>query len=160
MSFLTLFFPVNGIAASLLYTLNFLTFKRTPHFEMAVYLSLSLTHRAGKSSPVDAMISACSVLFTLVLFSELNGRLVTVALPSSSAEDAAADRVGLDGVLDDDSMLKPAIIRPTYRRSLTLDDNVKDEESPQLVIISVSYRAITSLKLKKYMIDLFLSNVI
>ncbi|KAF6722431.1 Pro-MCH [Oryzias melastigma] len=82
------------------------------------------------------MMSACSVLFTLVLFSELNGRLVTVALPSSSAEDAAADRVGLDGVLDDDSMLKPAIIRPTYRRSLTLDDNVKDEESPQLVIIS------------------------
>ncbi|RVE56578.1 hypothetical protein OJAV_G00222390 [Oryzias javanicus] len=78
------------------------------------------------------MMSAGSVLFTLVLFSELNGRLVAVA----NAEGAAADQDGLDAVLDDDAMLKPAIIHPTYRRSLTLDDNAKDEESPQLVIIS------------------------
>ncbi|XP_004083313.1 pro-MCH 2-like [Oryzias latipes] len=79
------------------------------------------------------MMSAFSVLVTLVLFSELNSRLI--ALPSSKAEDAA-DQDGLDSVLDDESVMKAAMIRPTYRWSLMLDNNVKDEESPQLVVIS------------------------
>lgn len=82
------------------------------------------------------MMSAFSVLVTLVLFSELNSRLI--ALPSSKAEDAA-DQDGLDSVLDDESVMKAAMIRPTHRWSLMLDNNVKDEETPQLVVISVSY---------------------
>uniref|UniRef100_A0A3P9KH88 Uncharacterized protein n=1 Tax=Oryzias latipes TaxID=8090 RepID=A0A3P9KH88_ORYLA len=79
------------------------------------------------------MMSAFSVLVTLVLFSELNSHLI--ALPSSKAEDAA-DQDGLDSLLDDESVMKTAMIRPTYRWSLMLDNNVKDEEIPQLVVIS------------------------
>ncbi|XP_030006065.1 pro-MCH isoform X2 [Sphaeramia orbicularis] len=79
------------------------------------------------------MISVYSVLFTLVLFSELNNHLVTVAMPANKIE--ATDQDGLDLSLSDEPMTERALGSP--RRSLILDNNIRDEEgNPKVIFIA------------------------
>lgn len=82
------------------------------------------------------MISVHSVLYTLVLFSELGSIL---AMPATKVEDGVAE---LDAqlFLGDEPMTESAVVPPAYRRSFVLDTNVRDEEdgSHKIIIISVS----------------------
>ncbi|XP_017267034.1 pro-MCH [Kryptolebias marmoratus] len=82
------------------------------------------------------MMSAFSVLFAIVLFSELNGHTVTVAVLSTNAEDVVTDQDGLDSVLGDETMAEPVLVPTMYRRSVTLDNNMKEDRSPKVIIIS------------------------
>lgn len=82
------------------------------------------------------MISVCSFLYTLVLFSELSSHLVTVAMPATKVEDSATEQDGLGLILGDEPMTdRPAV----YRRSHVLDNSVTDEDGrPKIIIVSVS----------------------
>lgn len=87
---------------------------------------------------VDTMISIYSVLFTLVLFSELN-HLVTVAMPASKMEDGVTEQDGLGLILGDKPMTEHAVVPPMYRRHLVLDNNISDDDgNPKVIIVSVS----------------------
>ncbi|XP_078098927.1 pro-MCH [Sander vitreus] len=81
------------------------------------------------------MISVYSVLYTLVLFSELSSHLVTVAMPATKGEDGVTEQDGL--FLGDESMTEPAGVPLSYRRNLMLDTNAMDEDgSPKIIIVS------------------------
>ncbi|XP_028426288.1 pro-MCH [Perca flavescens] len=81
------------------------------------------------------MISVYSVLYTLVLFSELSSHLVTVAMPATKGEDGVTEQDGL--FLGDESMTAPAGVPLSYRRNLMLDTNAMDEDgSPKIIIVS------------------------
>uniref|UniRef100_A0A3Q1EDI6 Pro-MCH 2-like n=1 Tax=Acanthochromis polyacanthus TaxID=80966 RepID=A0A3Q1EDI6_9TELE len=83
------------------------------------------------------MISVRSVLFTLVLFSELSGNMVTVAMPAAKLEVGETEQEGLDLIRGDEPMVEPVVFPPVYRRSLLLDNTIRDEdESPKALIIS------------------------
>ena len=85
------------------------------------------------------MISVASLVFTLVLFSELNSRLVTVASPTTKVEDGVIEQDGLSSLLGDDPMIEQVMVPPVYRGSLMLDNSIRDEEgNPKILIISVS----------------------
>ena len=87
---------------------------------------------------IDTMISIYSVLFTLVLFSELN-HLVTVAMPASKMEDGVTEQDGLGLILGDKPMTEHAVVPPMYRRHLVLDNNISDDDgNPKIIIVSVS----------------------
>ncbi|XP_041832838.1 pro-MCH [Melanotaenia boesemani] len=81
------------------------------------------------------MISTYSILFTLVLCSELNSHLVTVAMPSAKIEDDTTDQEGFDSIVGEESMTEPAVVPPVYRRSFTLDNNMRDDGTPKIVIL-------------------------
>lgn len=84
------------------------------------------------------MISASSVLFTLVLFSELSSRLATVASPVTKVEDGEMEQDGLGSLLDDDSLSEHGVVPPLYRRNLVLDNNISDEDgNPRIIFVSV-----------------------
>ncbi|XP_042258609.1 pro-MCH isoform X1 [Thunnus maccoyii] len=86
---------------------------------------------------VDTMISIYSVLFTLVLFSELSSHLVTVAMPASKIEDGETEQDGLGSLLGDGPMTEQAVVPPMYRRSLVLDSNIRDDDgNPKIIIVS------------------------
>uniref|UniRef100_A0A3Q3EZD6 Pro-melanin concentrating hormone n=1 Tax=Labrus bergylta TaxID=56723 RepID=A0A3Q3EZD6_9LABR len=69
------------------------------------------------------MISLYSLLYTLVLFSELSGLSVT-----------AQDGLGL--LLRDEPMAERGVVPQVYRRSVQ-DNNVEDEEeSPRIIFVS------------------------
>ncbi|XP_038595065.1 pro-MCH [Micropterus salmoides] len=83
------------------------------------------------------MMSVCSVLYTLVLFSELSSHLVTVAMPATKVEDGITEQDGLGLFLGDEPMTEPAVVPPVYRRNRVLDNNVNDEDgSPKMIIVS------------------------
>lgn len=80
-------------------------------------------------------MSVFSVLFTLVLFSELSSRWVTTAMPTSKADDRVEDRLGL--LLSDEPISEPASVM--HRRSIELDSNIRDDNgSPQIIVLTVS----------------------
>uniref|UniRef100_A0A3B5M4C5 Melanin-concentrating hormone n=1 Tax=Xiphophorus couchianus TaxID=32473 RepID=A0A3B5M4C5_9TELE len=66
-----------------------------------------------------------SFLLALMLFSEMNSHLVTVAIPSTTVEDGAAEQEGLDSFLGDDDMTEHAMVPLMYKRSLTYDGTSK-----------------------------------
>uniref|UniRef100_A0A3B3UY51 Pro-melanin concentrating hormone n=2 Tax=Poecilia TaxID=8080 RepID=A0A3B3UY51_9TELE len=70
-------------------------------------------------------MSVYSLLFALMLFSEMNSNLVTVAIPSTTVEDGAAEQEGLDTFLSDDDVTEHAAVPLMYRRSLTNDGTSK-----------------------------------
>ncbi|XP_067346233.1 pro-MCH [Channa argus] len=76
-----------------------------------------------------------SVLFSLVLFSELNRHLVTVAMPATKLEDGSSDQGVVGLLLRDEVMSERAVVPPLYRQSLVLD-NVKDEDGSPKIIVS------------------------
>lgn len=83
------------------------------------------------------MISVYSVLYTLVLFSELSSHSVTVAMPAAMEENGVTEQDG--PFLGDDPMTEPAVVPPAYRRNLVMDTNVRDEDgNPRVIIVSVS----------------------
>nr|AHB33368.1 prepromelanin concentrating hormone 2 [Platichthys stellatus] len=83
------------------------------------------------------MISVSSVVFTLVLFSELNSPLVTVASPTTKGEDGVIEQDGLSSFLGDEPMMEQAMVPPVYRGSLMLDNSIRDEEgNPKIFILS------------------------
>lgn len=84
------------------------------------------------------MISVCSFLYTLVLFSELSSHLVTVAMPATKVEDSVTEQDGLSLILGDEPMTEPAVVPPVYRRSHVLDNSMRDEDGRPKVIVSVS----------------------
>lgn len=91
------------------------------------------------STTVDTMISIYSVLFTLVLFSELSSHLVTVAMPAGKMEDGVIEQDGLGLLLGDKPMAEPAVVPSMYRRSLVLDNTISDDDrKPKIIIVSVS----------------------
>lgn len=99
------------------------------------------------------MMSVYSVLYTLVLFSELSSHLVTVAMPATKVEDAITEQDGLGLLLGDEPMTDAAMVPPVYRRS-RLMDNARDEDGIPKIIISVSFtlqlfKTFLSLKLFK-----------
>lgn len=88
---------------------------------------------------LDTMISIYSLLFVLVLFSELNSHSVTVAMPAAKAEDGVEEQEGLAAILGDESLTEPAVVPSIYRRNLVLDTNTRAEDrSPKIIVISVS----------------------
>ncbi|XP_051248920.1 pro-MCH [Dicentrarchus labrax] len=82
------------------------------------------------------MISVYSVLYTLVLFSELSSHLVTVAMPASQVEDSVPEQEGLGLLLGDQPMTEPALIPSVYRRSRVMDDNSEEDGNPKIIIVS------------------------
>ncbi|XP_028255837.1 pro-MCH [Parambassis ranga] len=83
------------------------------------------------------MISIYSLLFALVLFSELNSHSATVAMPAAKAEDGVAEQEGLTSILGDESLTEPAVVPSVYRRNLVVDTNTRDEDrSPKIIVIS------------------------
>nr|BBO15486.1 melanin concentrating hormone 2 [Pseudopleuronectes yokohamae] len=83
------------------------------------------------------MISVSSIVFTLVLFSELNSPLVTVASPTTKGEDGVIEQDGLSSFLGDEPMMEQAMVPPVYRGSLLLDNSIRDEEgNPKIFIFS------------------------
>lgn len=76
----------------------------------------------------DTMISAGSFLYTLVLFSGLSSRSVTVAMPAANIEDE-----GLGLLLGDE----PAAVPPVYRRMDVQDSSPRDGRS-KIIVVSVS----------------------
>uniref|UniRef100_A0A096M3M8 Uncharacterized protein n=1 Tax=Poecilia formosa TaxID=48698 RepID=A0A096M3M8_POEFO len=55
----------------------------------------------------------------------MNSNLVTVAIPSTTVEDGAAEQEGLDTFLSDDDVTEHAAVPLMYRRSLTNDGTSK-----------------------------------
>ncbi|XP_059182066.1 pro-MCH [Centropristis striata] len=81
------------------------------------------------------MISVYSVLYTLVLFSELNRHLVTVALPATKVEDGATEQDGQ--FLGYEPMNELDVGPPSYRRNLVMDAIDRDEDgNPKILIVS------------------------
>lgn len=74
------------------------------------------------------MISASCFLYTLVLFSGLSSRSVTVAMPAANIEDE-----GLGPLLGDE----PAAVPPVYRRMDVQDSSPRDGR-PKIIVVSVS----------------------
>lgn len=74
------------------------------------------------------MISASSFLYTLVLFSGLSSRSVTVAMPAAKIEDE-----GLGLLLGDE----PAVVPPVYRRMDVQGSSPRDGRS-KIIVVSVS----------------------
>ncbi|CAG5927380.1 unnamed protein product [Menidia menidia] len=81
------------------------------------------------------MISVYSVVVTLVLFSELGSRLVTVAMPSTKADDGAAEQDSVDSILADVPVSELAAVPQVYRRTLALDTNGRDDGTPKIVVL-------------------------
>lgn len=92
---------------------------------------------------VDTMLSVYSVLFTLMLFSELSSHLVTVAMPATKIEDSLTEQDALGSFLGDELMSEPVVVAPLHRQSLLLD-NVGDEDGNSKIIVSVSNSVIVS----------------
>lgn len=85
------------------------------------------------------MMSIYSVLYTLVLFSELSSHLVTVAMPANKVGDGIIEQDARGLLLEDEPMLEPVVVPPVYRRNFVLDNNVSNEDgSPEIIIVSVS----------------------
>ncbi|XP_071357892.1 pro-MCH [Trachinotus anak] len=83
------------------------------------------------------MISVYSVLFTLVLFSELSSHIVTAAIPAPKVEDGEIEQGGLGSLLGDESMSDHAVVPPMYRRHFVLDNNDRDEDgNPKVIMVS------------------------
>ncbi|XP_054480947.1 pro-MCH [Anoplopoma fimbria] len=81
------------------------------------------------------MISVYSVLYTLVLFSELSSHSVTVAMPASKVEDGVPEQDGL--FLGVEPVAEPAVVPSAYRRNLVMDTNARDEDGgPRIIIVS------------------------
>ncbi|XP_071384419.1 pro-MCH [Centroberyx affinis] len=81
------------------------------------------------------MLSVYSVVFTLVLFSELSGH--SVAVPASKLEDGRTEQEGLGLFVADEAMTQPAAGPALYRRSLIVDNKVRDEDgNPKIIILS------------------------
>lgn len=74
------------------------------------------------------MISACSFLHALVLFSALSSHWVTVAMPPAQVEDE-----GLGLALGDE----PALVPPIYGRMDDPDSSPRDRRS-KVIVVSVS----------------------
>ncbi|XP_037552125.1 pro-MCH [Nematolebias whitei] len=81
------------------------------------------------------MMSVFSVLFTLVFFSGLNSHSVTVAKLSSKA-DVSTDQEGLDSIIGDETMAESLLVPTMYRQSVMLDNNMKEDRTPKIFIIS------------------------
>lgn len=85
-------------------------------------------------------MSVFSVLLTIVLFSGLNSHSVTVAKLSTKAEDVSTDQEGLDSILSDETMAESLLVPTMYRQSVMLDNNMKEDRTPKVIIISVSLK--------------------
>lgn len=82
-------------------------------------------------------MSVFSVLVTLVLFSELSSRWVTVATPAKTIEDNRTEQDGLGLMLNDKPISEPAFSFLTQRRSIGLDNNIRDDKgTPQIIVLS------------------------
>ncbi|KAM9846073.1 pro-MCH [Aulostomus maculatus] len=76
------------------------------------------------------MFSIYSVLFTLVVFSEMSGHVVPVAVPANKLEDDILEQEDQTSMQGDEPMTERA------RRSLVLD-NVRDEDGvPKIIVVS------------------------
>lgn len=90
------------------------------------------------------MVSVYTVLYALLLFSELSSHLVAVAMPAYKVEDGVNEQDGLGLMAGDEPMTEPVVVPamvppPVYRRNHVLDNNVRDEDgSPKIYILSVS----------------------
>lgn len=89
------------------------------------------------------MVSVYTILYALLLFSELSSHLVAVAMPAYKVEDGVNEQDGLGLMAGDEPMTEPvvvpAMVPPVYRRNHVLDNNVRDEDgSPKIYILSVS----------------------
>ncbi|XP_029351550.1 pro-MCH [Echeneis naucrates] len=71
------------------------------------------------------MTSVYSVLFTLVLFSELSSHVATAG---------AIERDGLGSLLGDQPMTEHATVPLTYRRRLVMNDNRDDDGNPKIIV--------------------------
>lgn len=74
------------------------------------------------------MISASCFLYTLVLFSGLSSRSLTIAMPAAKIEDE-----GLGLPLG----MEPAVVPPIYRRMDVQDSSSRDGRS-KIIVVSVS----------------------
>uniref|UniRef100_A0A3Q2E8Y8 Pro-melanin concentrating hormone n=1 Tax=Cyprinodon variegatus TaxID=28743 RepID=A0A3Q2E8Y8_CYPVA len=62
-------------------------------------------------------MSVYSLLFAIMLFSEMSSHLITVAMPAAAAEE----QEGLGSILAEEDMTERAAVPQTYRRSLPND---------------------------------------
>ncbi|XP_036977038.1 pro-MCH [Acanthopagrus latus] len=87
------------------------------------------------------MVSVYTVLYVLLLFSELSSHLVTEAMPAYKVEDGVNEQDGLGLMAGDEPMTEPAVVPaavpPVYRRNHVTDNNARDEDgSPKIYILS------------------------
>ncbi|XP_058481183.1 pro-MCH [Solea solea] len=80
------------------------------------------------------MISTYSVLFALVLFSELSSHLVAEALPATKVEDAM-EQESLTSLLGDEVLTEHAMVSPVYRQSFMMD-NRDEDGNPNVIVFS------------------------
>lgn len=83
------------------------------------------------------MISVYSVVFTLMLFSELSRRSVTIAMPATETGDILTEQGALGALLGDELMSEPVVVPPLHRQSLLMD-SVRDEDWNPKTVVSVS----------------------
>lgn len=85
------------------------------------------------------MISLCSFLYSLMLFSELSSHLVTATIPIK-AEDSIIEQDGLGLILEDEpTVAEPAAVPPVYRRSQVPDNSMRDGgRRSKVIVVSVS----------------------
>uniref|UniRef100_A0A8C6PUJ1 Secreted protein n=1 Tax=Nothobranchius furzeri TaxID=105023 RepID=A0A8C6PUJ1_NOTFU len=81
------------------------------------------------------MMSVCSILLAVAVFSELNRLSVIMAVPSAKVEDGAPEQEVMDQILGDETLTEPAVGPSMYRRSLMLDNSMKDDGIPKVIII-------------------------
>lgn len=86
------------------------------------------------------MISLCSFLYSLMLFSELSSHLVTATVPSIKAEDSITEQDGLGLILEDEPIVaEPAAVPSVYRRSQVPDISMRDGgRGSKVIVVSVS----------------------
>ncbi|KAJ0057029.1 hypothetical protein NL108_000862 [Boleophthalmus pectinirostris] len=85
-------------------------------------------------------MSLFSVLFTLVLFSELSSQWVAIASPASNAGDSTNEQEALDLMLNDQTISEPALAFLMHRSSTGLGTNIRDDKgTPQVNMLSDMY---------------------
>ncbi|XP_026182236.1 pro-MCH [Mastacembelus armatus] len=81
------------------------------------------------------MTTVFSVLFTLILFSDMSSHFLTIAMPATKVDDGRTDQDSLGFLLGDEPMTEPVLVPRVYRQSLMLDNNVRDEDKNTRLIM-------------------------
>ncbi|KAM4523940.1 pro-MCH [Fundulus diaphanus] len=88
------------------------------------------------------MMSVYSLLFAVILFSEMNSHLGTVAMPSTIAEDGGTEQESLGSILTEEDMTEGAVVPLMYRRSLLNDGTSRVIVIPELKLKGHSIRGL------------------
>uniref|UniRef100_A0A3Q3MF23 Pro-melanin-concentrating hormone n=1 Tax=Mastacembelus armatus TaxID=205130 RepID=A0A3Q3MF23_9TELE len=64
------------------------------------------------------MTTVFSVLFTLILFSDMSSHFLTIAMPATKVDDGRTDQDSLGFLLGDEPMTEPVLVPRVYRQTI------------------------------------------